>query len=93
MNSFHLRTMYWFSSITAFQQATRPMRSSNEPPSRTAPTAGSLTMSPDGSFTLTGHPGGATWVTFTYTIINVFGLTSTATVWIGNGDAGLTCKP
>ena len=27
MNSFHLRTMYWFSSITAFQQATAPMRS------------------------------------------------------------------
>ncbi len=37
MNSFHLRTMYWFSSITEFQQATRPMRSSNEPPSRTSP--------------------------------------------------------
>ena len=27
MNSFHLRTMYWFSSMTAFQQATAPMRS------------------------------------------------------------------
>ena len=27
MNSFHLRTMYWFSSMTAFQQATDPMRS------------------------------------------------------------------
>ncbi len=26
MNSFHLRTMYWFSSITEFQQATAPMR-------------------------------------------------------------------
>ena len=37
MNSFHLRTMYWFSSMTAFQQATEPMRSSKEPPSRTSP--------------------------------------------------------
>ena len=37
MNSFHLRTMYWFSSITAFQQATAPMRSSKDPPSRTSP--------------------------------------------------------
>ena len=27
MNSFHLRTMYSFSSMTAFQQATAPMRS------------------------------------------------------------------
>ena len=27
MNSFHLRTMYWFSSMTEFQQATAPMRS------------------------------------------------------------------
>ena len=27
MNSFHLRTMYWFSSMTEFQQATLPMRS------------------------------------------------------------------
>jgi gamma-glutamyltranspeptidase/glutathione hydrolase len=37
MNSFHLRTMYWFSSMTEFQQATWPMRSRNDPPSRTAP--------------------------------------------------------
>ena len=37
MNSFHFRTMYRFSSITEFQHSTAPMRSWNEPPSRTAP--------------------------------------------------------
>ena len=41
MNSFHLRTMYWFSSMTEFQQATEPMRSSKEPPSRTSPATAS----------------------------------------------------
>ena len=37
MNSFHFRTMYRFSSITEFQHSTAPIRSWNEPPSRTAP--------------------------------------------------------
>ena len=37
MNSFHFRTMYRFSSITEFQHSTAPIRSWNDPPSRTAP--------------------------------------------------------
>src|ERR1700761_809708 len=43
MNSFHFWTMYRSSFITEFQHATWPIRSVNEPPSRTAP-AFSITL-------------------------------------------------
>ena len=42
MNSLHLRTIYWFSSMTDFRQATLPTRSIYAPPSRTWPAFASL---------------------------------------------------
>jgi len=56
----------------------------------TAASAGVVSVAADGTFTITGHPGGNTVVTFTYTISDG-SFTATATVSIGIGDSEFTC--
>lgn len=56
----------------------------------TAASAGVVSVAADGTFTITGHHGGSTVMTFMHTISDG-SLTATATVAIGIADSEFLC--